>query len=116
MDWTEHIRARFPDWKTEAALRRWPEDRTKLRIGQQVSGPVVARAPFGVWVDIEAGHPALLLGPEMRNAKERRITFGDYPVIGEIVEACIVGLGDSAEIALSQNKASLNPPPISGYL
>jgi len=92
MGWVEDIRARYPEWCTEAALARWPEIRERLRIGQHVRGSVIARAPFGVWVDIDPLHPALLLVPEMLRAQERRITFDDYPEIGEVVEAWIVAL------------------------
>ena len=102
MGWGEDIRARYPRWGTEAALARWPEIRERLRIGQPVRGSVIARAPFGVWLDIDAGHPALLLVPEMRGAEERRITFDDYPAIGEVVEAWIMALGERAEIGLTQ--------------
>ena len=105
MGWAEDIRARYPDWGTEVALTRWGEVRERLRIGQNVCGAVIARAPFGVWLDIDVNHPALLLVPEMRGAKEHRITFDDYPAIGEVVEARIVALGDRAEIGLSQNDA-----------
>ena len=103
MGWAEDIRARYPDWGTDGALVQWNEARERIRIGQSVRGSVIARAPFGVWLDIEVGHPALLLVPEMRGAKEHRITFDDYPVIGAVVEAHIVALGDRGEIALSQN-------------
>jgi predicted RNA-binding protein with RPS1 domain len=103
MAWGEDIRSRFPDWGTEAALSRWPQIRAALRVGQMVSGTVIARAPFGVWLDIGVGHPALLLVPEMRGAKERRIAFEDYPQIGTSVDAQIVALGDRGEISVSQH-------------
>jgi transcriptional accessory protein Tex/SPT6 len=102
MGWDEDVRARYPDWLTDAALARWPEARRRLVVGQHVRGSVIARAPFGVWVDIDVGHPALLLVPEMRDAAQRRLTFDDYPAIGEIVEAWIVALSERAEIRLTQ--------------
>ena len=102
MGWGEDVRAHFPDWGTETALARWPQNRARLRIGQWVNGSVIARAPFGVWLDIDTDHPALLLVPEMNGAKERRITLEEYPAIGEVLNARIVGLGERAEIALSQ--------------
>jgi hypothetical protein len=101
--WREQIRSRFPDWSTDAALARWPGNRTRLSIGSSVRGEVIARAPFGVWVDIAAGHPALLLVPEMAKARELRIGFQDYPTLGTVVDAWIVSLGERAEIALTQN-------------
>lgn len=105
MAWDQDIRNRFPDWKTSEALTRWPQARAKLQVGQLVRGDVIARAPFGVWVDIGIGHPALLLVPEMAGVRERRIVFDDYPAIGEAIEARVVGMGDGAEIALSQYPA-----------
>lgn len=103
MAWEEDIRARFPDWGTDAVLARWSAIRSCLSIGQLVRGEVIARAPFGVWVDVAAGHPALLLVPEMTGARERRIMFEDYPALGSTVEARVVSLGDRGEIALSQH-------------
>lgn len=103
MDWDGDIRGRFPDWGTDAALARWPEVRSRLSVGQAVRGEVVARAPFGVWVDIAVEHPALLLVPEMAGARERPIRFEEYPSLGAVVEAWVVSLGERAEIALSQN-------------
>lgn len=100
--WREQIRARFPDWGTDAALARWPACRARLAAGQAVRGEVIARAPFGVWVDIATGHPALLLVPEMAGARERPIVFEDYPALGSTVEASIVALGERGEIGLSQ--------------
>jgi predicted RNA-binding protein with RPS1 domain len=103
MAWDDDIRARFPDWGTDAALARWPEVRAQLSVGQAVRGAVIARAPFGVWLDIGAGQPALLHVPEMAGARERRITFEQYPELGMLVDARIIALGDRGEIGLSQH-------------
>ena len=103
MAWEDDIRLRFPDWGTEAARGRWPTNRARLAIGQVAHGEVIARAPFGVWVDIEAGHPALLLVTEMAGAHARRIAFEEYPPLGSTVEARVVSLGDRGEISLSQH-------------
>jgi transcriptional accessory protein Tex/SPT6 len=101
-EWTSEIRDCFPDWQTDNATARWPETKAQLSIGQKVSGEVIARAPFGVWVNIGVGHPALLLVPEMEGADKHPIKFEEYPPLGAIVTAWIVGLGDKAEIGLSQ--------------
>ena len=103
MAWGEDIRARFPDWGTDAAQVRWPAVKAGLAVGQAVRGEVIARAPFGVWVDIAAGHPALLLVPEMAGARERPIRFEEYPALGAVVAARVVALGDRAEIGLTQH-------------
>jgi hypothetical protein len=102
MDWRDDIRSRFPDWGTEEALPRWPEVRARLEVGQPVSGVVIARAPFGVWLDIDAGFPALLLVPYMEGAGERRITFEDYPAMGAPIRGRIRALGDRGEIGVTQ--------------
>jgi small subunit ribosomal protein S1 len=109
MSWPDDIRAHFPDWETPGALARWPEVRTRLRVGQAVRGTVIARAPFGVWLDIGVGFPALLLVPEMREAKLRRIPFEDYPPTGAQIEACINALGDRGELGLTQQRPEDDP-------
>src|SRR5215510_6718228 len=109
MDWQDEIRARFPDWGTDAALLRWPAVRSGLRVGQTVSGVVIARAPFGIWLDIGIDFPALLLVPNMQGAKLRRITFEDYPVMGAQVEARINSLGDRGQIGMTQERPEDDP-------
>jgi hypothetical protein len=106
MAWDNDIRARFPDWKTPAGLARWQSVRQELSVGKAVIGEVIARAPFGVWIDIGAGFPALLLVPEMEEAHERRITFDDYPAIGSTVDSSIGWLGDGGAISLTQHRAT----------
>lgn len=109
MAWGEDIRTRFSDWGTDAALIRWPDERERLQVGQRVRGEVVARAPFGVWVDIAARHPALLRVPEMAGAREHPIRFEEYPPLGAVLEAWVLWLGERAEIVLSQH-----PQPFEG--
>jgi hypothetical protein len=104
MTWDEQIRERFPDWGTEVAAARWETDRARLYIGKTVSGEVIARAPFGVWIDINVGHPALLLVPYMAGAREDRIVFENYSALGAIVEARIATLGEGGKISLTQHE------------
>ena len=70
--WTAELRLRFPEWLTEDAKLRWDEAKRALDIGQAISGEVVSRAPFGVWLDIGTSFPALLLVPDMKDAQVRR--------------------------------------------
>jgi hypothetical protein len=106
MAWDDDIRMRFTDWGTDTARSRWPSVRQHLSVGQEVRGDVIARAPFGVWLDIGVGHPALLMVPEMVGAREHRITFEDYPPLGATVEARIMALGDRAEISVTQHHSA----------
>ena len=108
--WQDDIRIRFPYWLKDEALSNWPAAKASLAIGREVSGVVIARAPFGVWLDIATPFPALLLVPNMRQAEEQRIAFDDYPQIGEIVTGRINALGDRGEIGITQR----NPVNVAG--
>ncbi len=111
-EWMEEVRAVFPDWQTAEALARWPNSRSRLSVGQQVRGVVIARAPFGVWLDIKAGHPALLHWSQLATRGTKWATFEDYsnhlPALGATVEVRIYMLGDRGEIGVSQQIE--NPP------
>jgi ribosomal protein S1 len=102
LTWGKDLLARFPGWRSDAAAEEWPAVKAALVVGQPVSGVVVARAPFGVWLDIGVPIPALLLVPEMREAKQRRITFADYPQKGKEVHGRIIHLGDRGQISITQ--------------
>jgi len=82
---------------------RWREAQARLSVGQRVRGEVIARAPFGVWVDIHAGRPALLLVPDMAGARQHAIREDEYPALGTVLDAWIRRLGDDAKIVLSQH-------------
>jgi ribosomal protein S1 len=116
MTWGEDVKGRFPYWGTEAALARWPSIRQQLSAGQTVRGEVIARAPFGVWIDIGVDHPALLLVPEMEGARQRSISFEEYPLVGTLVEARIISLGERGEISLTQHvqQTEERSPPFDG--
>ena len=98
--WDDDIRSVFPDWGTKAATERWPATKSQLQIDQRVRGRVIARAHFGVWVDINVGHPALLLVTNMFRAVAGPVAFTDYAPKGTMVRARIDSLGDDCEIGL----------------
>jgi hypothetical protein len=101
-EWENDIRARFHDWGSQTALSRWPAVRSSLTLGQTVVGNVIARAPFGVWIDIGVSFPALLLVTRMEGARQRRITFDDYPQVGTVIDGRLVVLGEGGEIGITQ--------------
>ena len=85
----------------------WSHIKTELRIGDAVSGSVICRRPFGVFVDIGYGStaPALLLVPEFADARLRRLEFDDYPQIGQKINARVIHVDwDRHRIALTQNQ------------
>ena len=102
MSWGNDLQTRFPNWLSNAAHPNWPAVKASLSVGQQVSGVVIARTPFGVWLDIGVAFPALLLVPDMRDARKRRIAFEDYPQKGDSVQGCIKALGDPGKIWIAQ--------------
>jgi hypothetical protein len=81
----------------------WSALKERLPIGSTATGRVVARAPFGVWVDIGAGFPALLEVPEIAGARERPLSINDYPAVGSEVVARVVCFRETnRQVMLSQ--------------
>lgn len=59
-DWEQRLSERFPFPDAEEAEREWESLKDRLSPGQSVTGIVVTKAPFGAWLDIGVGFPALL--------------------------------------------------------
>ena len=73
-------------------------------IGDTVTGYVVANAPFGIWLDINSGIPALL---EINQLDEKEYPPDDYPQwmpeIGDKITATVLSITEnSKQINLSQ--------------
>ena len=58
--WGLRLEEYFGDLKSNEALTSWEAMKSKLLIGDQVSGIVVTKAHFGAWIDLGIGFPALL--------------------------------------------------------
>ena len=101
-DWETQIRLVFPNWHSSTATAAWPTIRASLSVGQTVQGKVIARAHFGVWLDIGIQQPAVLLVVNMAGDCDQPISLDDYPQIGEVLSARINALGDNGEIGLTQ--------------
>lgn len=87
----------------------WKRIREELSIGNNVLGTVICRRPFGVFLDIGygAGAFALLLVPDFKDAKIRRITFDDFPLVGDSVSAWVINIDfENRKIALTQHPPS----------
>jgi hypothetical protein len=113
LSWQEALRLRFPDSGAAAARQQWRSSPPKLAVGQAVEGVVVARAPFGVWLDIGVGHAALLLVTNMDGVRTVRLGFEDYPPLGAHLVGHVYVLGPDAEIGITQltNPTSLSIGP-----
>jgi ribosomal protein S1 len=81
----------------------WEEVKRRFAIGSNVTGKVVAKFPFGVFVDIGVGFPALLEVIKLKDAGTRRYSIGDYPPVGSHLEARIFAWNDQGrQIGLTQ--------------
>jgi ribosomal protein S1 len=98
----------FGDYLSPAKAGEWAAVQARLGAGESVRGPVIARRPFGVFVDIGAGFPALLEVIQFEDARERRYNLEDYPAVGGMITARVVAFNDAnRQIGLTQ----LNPHP-----
>ena len=98
----------FGDHLSPAKADEWAAVQARLGVGEAVRGPVIAHRPFGVFVDIGAGFPALLEVIQFGDAHERRYSFEDYPAVGETITARVVEFNNrNRQIGLTQ----LNPHP-----
>jgi hypothetical protein len=95
-DWGRLLSEHFPTREPAAIEREWTALKRRLSAGETVSGTVVAKAPFGAWIDIGVGFPALLeiilmegLTPELYRADE-------WCPLGSEVTAFVGGFRDHA--------------------
>ncbi|MFG0265771.1 MAG: S1 RNA-binding domain-containing protein [Rhodopirellula sp. JB055] len=75
--------------------------------GDTVTGVVICRKPFGLFLDIGFGSnaAALLLVPEFTDAHVHSYDFDEYPLVGDSVTARIRYIAwDDHKIALTQNQ------------
>jgi len=98
--WRDQIAVRYPEWGTERWKARWRETPAPVRVGQAVIGEVIARAPFGVWLEAGLGTPALLLVPYMMPV-ERRSPI-EYPELGVRLECWVRAVGPEGEVGVTQ--------------
>jgi ribosomal protein S1 len=110
----------FGDYLASDRESDWSHAKTRLPEGGNVSGEVVARYPFGVFVDIGVGFPALLEVIQFEDARERRYaSLEEYPSIGSTVSARVVAFSDrSRQVGLTQLKPHpyLDRKPVSSEL
>ena len=82
--WRRRCRgAAFPtdaDWSTVTA---------RVKVGDIATGVVVGRAPYGAWVDIGVGVPALLLIVDVDGLTPERYRAGDWCLPGSEVTVSI---------------------------
>lgn len=98
----------FDDHLSSSRAAEWAVVRSEVGVGESVRGRVIARRPFGVFVDIGVGFPALLEVLQFGDARKRRYRFEDYPAVGDTITARVVAFRDwNRQVALTQ----LDPHP-----
>jgi ribosomal protein S1 len=100
----------FPDHRSASRAAEWEALRARLAYGQSVSGTVVFKSPFGAWVDLGVGFPALLEITGIAELTPEKYRAGDWCPVGSEVSALVGGFSSrSHQIGLCQcrsNRAS----------
>jgi ribosomal protein S1 len=94
----------FGDYLAPERKEDWERAKAGLGPRDRISGVVVARYIFGVFIDIGVGFPALLEVIQFDPPPGRRpADVEDYPVIGSTVAARVVAFDDrNRQIGLTQ--------------
>jgi transcriptional accessory protein Tex/SPT6 len=95
--WNRVLSERFPNYESRERDPAWEELKQRFAIGQSVTGTVVARAPFGAWIDLGVGFPGLLEIISMADltpATPQRYRAGEWCPVGTKVTAFVGSLGD----------------------
>ncbi|WP_210462179.1 hypothetical protein [Rufibacter roseolus] len=83
----------------------WNEVKKKFKIGDEVEGIVVHKAPFGDFIDLGVEFLALLEVIVVKDLTPEKYRKGLYNPIGSKIQAYIVSFEDSnQQIRLAQNQ------------
>lgn len=104
INWSESVRLHFGDVTLPELLPAWNDLKLHLPVGSKVSGPVVLKAPFGVWLDLGVRFPAMLLITRFKD----RFTYDNYvehgPQPGDHLDAIVYLFNDvDRQLVLTQN-------------
>ena len=91
----------FGDYQSDDREDDWQAVVEQLSEGQTVSGTVVARAPFGAFIDIGVGFPACLQIILIREMDHESYVANEWCPVGSRIVATILRI-DSRQIALEQ--------------
>jgi hypothetical protein len=112
MDWWKAVCERFPKRAESDQSRDWEQVKARLAVGDEVSGEVIARAPFGAWLDIGVGFPALLEIVEIDGLTPEASRAGDWCPVGSRISAWVTRFrDDNRQVYLSQRRVPLVRAP-----
>jgi ribosomal protein S1 len=89
-DWGRLLSERFPARDDAEAERAWQALQQRVPVGQSVTGTVVAKAPFGAWIDFGVEFPALLEVPNVAGLTPERYRADDWCPVGSEVTAVVL--------------------------
>lgn len=103
VNWSTEVRRVFGDVSSGDQAAAWNDAKQACPIGTRVCGRVRLKPPFGLWLDVGIGFPALLLVTRF----DRPITAGEFarsaPEIGDEVSATVFLHNDEArQLVLTQ--------------
>ena len=109
--WGRILAERFPSHDDETAEREWSVATQRLSLGQTVTGSVVAKAPFCVWLDIGVGFPAILEINYMAGMTAEVYQADTWCPVGSEVSAFVEGFKDDHhQVYLWQVRPEENDP------
>ncbi len=89
-DWRRELDERFPERDPDMAQREWDDLRSRLAIGQSLTGVVVTKAGFGAWLDLGLGFPGLIYPTGLAEMTAERYRAGEWCPVGSEVTAFVV--------------------------
>ncbi len=102
-DWGRLVSDRFPIRDPITAEQDWTALKERLSVGETVNGTVIAKAPFGAFVDIGVGFPALLEIVVMAGLTPEKYRADEWCPLGSAVTAFVGGFRDySHQVGLWQ--------------
>jgi ribosomal protein S1 len=100
----------FPGHRSDTQATAWEHAKQRLAVGMPVSGVVVARYPFGAFLDIDTGFPVLLGIIEIEGLTPERYRAGDWCPTGARVTARVMGFNEcNRQIHVSQVRLMPGP-------
>lgn len=91
---TDQLDSLFPDHRSPERADDWESVKQRFARGQAVGGTVVLKSPFGAWIDVGVGFPALLSITVIAGLTPERYRSDDWCPIGSVIEAFIGGFSD----------------------
>lgn len=87
--WGGLVSKRFASRDPETIHREWKLLKQRISVGQALTGTVIAKAPFGAWIDLGVGFPALLEIINIANLTPEQYQADEWCPLGSEVTAFV---------------------------